>query len=151
MQFYVDKSGNLAGGVPSVYDLKISGTFDYGTTHYEGVLVEGEVTNFGWSPHAYGYFDFTFDATGELLTTFYDDYNDRGGDYWLASQTNFSGDWEVSHSGTKTRHDTAPFVPEASTLMLFGSGLSGLLFFARRRRLMKFQGIRVPKRRGNPE
>ncbi len=28
-------------------------------------------------------------------------------------------------------------VPEASTLMLFGSGLSGLLFYARKRRLMK--------------
>jgi hypothetical protein len=29
-------------------------------------------------------------------------------------------------------------VPEASTLMLFGSGLSGLLFFARKKRLIKF-------------
>ena len=29
-------------------------------------------------------------------------------------------------------------VPEASTLMLFGSGLSGLLFYARKRRLIKF-------------
>ena len=29
-------------------------------------------------------------------------------------------------------------VPEASTLMLFGSGLSGLLYFARKKRLIKF-------------
>lgn len=29
-------------------------------------------------------------------------------------------------------------IPEASTLMLFGSGLSGLLLYARKRRLMKF-------------
>lgn len=33
-------------------------------------------------------------------------------------------------------HGAAP-VPEASTLMLFGSGLSGLLFLARRKGLIK--------------
>jgi hypothetical protein len=33
--------------------------------------------------------------------------------------------------------EVAP-VPEASTLMLFGSGLSGLLFLARKKRLIKF-------------
>jgi len=32
----------------------------------------------------------------------------------------------------------APPVPEASTLMLFGSGLSGLVFYARKKRLIKF-------------
>jgi len=34
-------------------------------------------------------------------------------------------------------HGVSPVVPEASTLLLFGSGLSGLLFFARKKRLIK--------------
>lgn len=44
---------------------------------------------------------------------------------------------EVASNFYHTPGPAAP-VPEASTLMLFGTGLSGLLFFARKKRLIKF-------------
>ncbi len=50
------------------------------------------------------------------------------------------GDFYIDQSDLEVTYEpaAAPPVPEASTLMLFGSGLSGLLFYARKKRLIKF-------------
>lgn len=136
VSFYVDNAGNFSGGL---LGLEISGAFTYAGKDYSGRLVAGEVTNFGWTtvpPAGYGIFDFTFEFTNGALSPFYAANNNQGGDITFSESNTFTGDWTVDHGGS-AKHDTAP-IPEASTLLLFGGGLSGLLFFARKKRLIKF-------------
>jgi len=136
VSFQVDSSGNFSGGV-SGDDLGISGDFTYASKDYSGLLVAGEVTNFGWGTlSSYAIFDFTFEFTHGALSSFYAANNNQGGDILTSESNSFAGDWTVNHGGS-AKHDTAP-IPEASTLLLLGGGLSGLLFFARKKRLIKF-------------
>jgi hypothetical protein len=130
LQFHVDNSGNFSGGV-STYDLVISGTFTYNNIVYSGVLLTGEVTNFGWQdiPGPYAHFDLTFDVTGGLLASY---YGGSGGDFFSSEKSDFTGNWDVSHNGTKVKHDTAP-VPEPTTILLFGLGIAGIAVFGRRK------------------
>jgi hypothetical protein len=131
-KFYVDESGNFAGGVGG-YDLIISGFFSYGGKDYSGTLIAGEVTNFGWLniPGPYAIFDFSFDATGGTLIDFYG--GGKGGDVLTSESSTFTGNWNKSHSGTKVKHDTAP-LPEPDTILLFGLGIVGIAVFGRRKR-----------------
>ena len=50
---------------------------------------------------------------------------------FLASLGEANGGWVVNHSGRKVKHDTAPVVPIQSAVLLFGSGLIGLIGFRR--------------------
>jgi hypothetical protein len=130
LQFHVDSSGNFSGGVPG-YDLEIWGFFTYNGRIYNGLLLAGEVTNFGWQdvPGPYALFDFTFDVTGGELAPY---FGGLGGDFFSSEKSNFTGDWYVSHNGTKVKHDTAP-VPEPATLLLFGLGIAGIAIFGRKK------------------
>ena len=130
-KFYVNESGNFAGGVDG-YDLIISGSFSYGGKDYSGTLIAGEVTNFGWLniPGPYAIFDFSFDATGGALK---DLYNGAWGDVLTSESSTFTGNWNKSHSGKKVKHDTAP-LPEPDTILLFGFGIVGIAVFGRRKR-----------------
>jgi hypothetical protein len=129
VSFYVDSSGNFTGGIPSADDLVITGKIDVngdGVYEYSGTLLTGEVTNFGWrnqSPD--DQFDFTFDATGGSLASFYNPAI-GGGDYMSSENSNFNGDFTVDSSGIKTKHDTAPLVPEPGSMLLLGMGVLGM-------------------------
>lgn len=132
VQFHVDSAGNLTGGVVGD-DLLITGSFTYNSVFYSGTLVAGEVTQFGWQDMGnYFVFDFIFNFTSGALSQFYGNGNIPGGDVAFSELSAFNNDWTVNHSGTKTKHDTAP-VPEPATMLLLGSGLIGLAGFARRR------------------
>lgn len=140
--FYVDELGRFAGGVAGD-DLRITGTFSYGGTNYSGLLLAGEVNNFGWAiaPDRNGdgsldlHFDFTFDFTGGMLAPFYAAYDNRGADFSDNRINNFTGDWNVSHAGERVKIETAPTrVPEPGTLLLFGSGLAGIAVYLRNRK-----------------
>jgi len=135
VQFHVDGSGNFSGGVDGIDDLTISGSFTYNGINYSGVLLTGEVTNFGWQNipgTKYALFDLTFDSTGGALQGFYAGSENKGGDIFSSEISNFTGNWDTNHSGTKVKHDTAP-VPEPTTILLFGLGIVGIAVFGRRR------------------
>jgi len=127
--FYVNNSGIFTGGIVG-NDLVISGTFTYNSTTYNGVLVQGEVTNFGFADFSdLAIFDFTFNVTGGALAGF---FGPTGGDIFLSEINNFTGEFDVDSSGEKAKHDTTP-VPEPGTMMLLGSGLVGLAGWGRKK------------------
>ena len=80
--------------------------------------------------------------------------NDQGWDHMVSflitggpSEGNYVVGWEDLNLGDQDYDDLVfefegvspgPPVPEATTLMLFGSGLPGLLLYAKRKRLIKF-------------
>lgn len=134
-KFQVDSSGNFVSGV-SGDDLVITGSFSYGGNSYSGTLVSGEVTAFGWTVPGtpFALFDYTFDFTSGALSSFYAVYNNHGADIALSEVSDFNGDWTVTHSGIKTKHDTAPATPEPTSLFLLGSSLLGMAAFARKKR-----------------
>lgn len=136
--FYVDSSGNLTGGVVGGYDLKIYGDIDVdGDTvnEYSGLLVAGEVTGFGWLPITGTkgvLFDYTFDFKDGALSSYYAAYNNKGGDLVYAEKTTPPLSWTANHSGTATKHDTAP-TPEPASVALLGMGLIGFASSIRRK------------------
>lgn len=125
-QFNVDNLGNYSGSIPG-NDMEIYGNIDIdgdGVDEYSGLLISGNITNFGFLnvPGPYAYFDYTFDVTGGSLAPFYN--NGTGGDVVSSECSSFNGNWNVSHGGLKVKHDTAPTsTPTPGTLVLLSMGL----------------------------
>lgn len=136
-EFYVDNNGNFLSGVDG-NDLEIYGDIDIdndGYLDYTGLLVGGEVTDFGWEDvnGPYALFDFSFNFTGGALESFYAKNGYHGGNFITSDNSNFTGSWQTNHSGTKVKIDTAP-VPEPATmgLMFLGIGLFGFVMCFRK-------------------
>lgn len=133
--FYVDNNGDFVGGVDGEDDLQIWGNFTYEDKNYEGLLLAGEVNNFGWfDPTGPGVvFDFTFDIVGGALSEFYPD--GIGGDYFMSLTSNFGGwttdHWNNNSFGTSGR--VVNPVPEPASMLLLGTGLLGLVGFGKRK------------------
>jgi len=155
LQIYVDKNGNLKGGVPG-YDMvekvtKGSVTIEGVTYDVGDVLLQADVKAFGWQVDVYfgnDLFDFLFDTldpysglvkqgiwpyplplTGAYTTE---------GKAKLASGDNWTGDWKKSFEVIGVKGDKLP-TPEPSSLLLLGSGLLGFgayfrVRFGRKRR-----------------
>lgn len=130
--FYVDSSGNFTVGV-SGNDIEIYGKFTYNYNTYDGLLVAGDVTNFGFQDLGWGnyaIFDYTFDVNNNsILNNF---FGPKGGDVAFVEQdNNWDGTWDGGHSGLKVKHDTAP-IPIPSTVWIFGAGVILLLGIRRK-------------------
>jgi len=74
---YIDDSGTVVGGVPGD-DLVVAGSIVIDTDgdgepeHYEGVLLTGEIVDFGFQDGGGPFFDFLFRATGGELGHLFD-------------------------------------------------------------------------------
>jgi len=104
----------------------------------------------GTIPGGVSVFRFGDDPSGAPLRSSRESDNTSGNDHmvtWLItggqSAGNYAIAWEDLDLGDADYNDlvvevsgVSP-VPEASTLILFGAGLSGLLFYAKKRRLIK--------------
>ncbi len=103
LQLQLDSSGNVIGGVDG-HDLRVEGVIDTYILgqHFEGVLITGEIIEFGFqnSTATYDQYDFRFVPTGGVLvtdTTYFDgkDIGIRMG----SASSNFDGDFTVDFSG----------------------------------------------------
>lgn len=127
----VDNSGAFksTGTDNSLY---ISGLVDIDSTVYDGVLLTGAITDFGWGDpinignDQYQIFDFTFTVTGGLLADLFNGVNAPGGAISVSEDSGFGEDgWEVDFSGEFVKVDNFP-VPVPAAIWLFGSSLLGL-------------------------
>lgn len=135
----IDDSGVASGGTLTIGGTVLALGFSSGT------LLTGTLTDFGYSGTGGDPLEFLFDITG----------GDASGLYGAApagvilSATNFGGSFAVDfdnliggvlYTGTGTAiSDIAP-VPEASSLLLFGSGLVTLVIS---RRWKKYEGAKT--------
>ncbi len=121
----IDNSGVLSAGT-----LSIGGTI--ATLGYvSGTLLTGTLTNLGYpTSGSGGPLEFLFNVTGGDLASA---YGASGG--IILSQSGFNGGFAVdfNNAAFSGLADTGTVVPVPAAVWLFGSGLLGLIGFARRR------------------
>jgi hypothetical protein len=140
----VDQNGDFIAGdennltiIGKVVDDNATPIFSDDTVVYDGILLTGKITNFGWTDTInmytsyYQIFDFTFDVTGGSLA---DIFGSHGGAIALSGQSGFGSEgWEVNFSGEFVKVDNFP-VPIPAAAWLLGSGLVGLAVLKRNRK-----------------
>lgn len=130
----VDNSGNfISNGNDNTLIAAGRNIDPYGglpATVYDGILLEGNITDFGWGDPSdtgngqYQIFDFTFNIIGgELISLF----GSHGGAIAVSEASGFdvSAGWEEDFEGTFVKVDNFP-VPVPAAVLLLGSGLMGL-------------------------
>jgi hypothetical protein len=137
----ITTDGTTASGLGGD-DLSITGAIDVdgdGTPDFSGLLLAGEIAEFGSSTSGPGVFEFVFNLTGGALFGTLFGLPQAGVILGADGGSTYTGSFDVSFSnltagqgsGTGSA-DTAP-IPEPGTLLLLGSGIAGLVGFGRRR------------------
>jgi hypothetical protein len=136
-QIRVDQNGDLIAGDEN--NLTIIGKVvdDNDTVIHDGLLLTGEITDFGWTNTInmytcyYQIFDFTFDVTGGILA---DIFGSHGGAIALSEKSGFGSEgWNEDFAGKFVKVDNFP-VPLPAAVWLLGSGLVGLAGLRRKQR-----------------
>jgi hypothetical protein len=137
-QIKVDQNGDFIVGNGN--NLTIIGKVvdDNGTVIYDGLLLTGEITDFGWTDTInmytswYQIFDFTFDVSGGSLAEI---FGSHGGAIALSGNSGFgNGGWSENFSGEFVKVDNFP-VPLPAAVWLLGSGLVGLAGLRARKKI----------------
>jgi hypothetical protein len=140
----ITTDGTTASGVGGD-DLSIMGDIDLdgdSVIDLSGVLLTGEISQFGSTTSGPGVFEFVFDVTGgDLAATPLFAQPQVGVILGANGNSTFTGSFDVDFSnlsggqaGTGTGNsDTAP-IPEPGTVLLLGVGMAGLAGFGRRDR-----------------
>jgi phage baseplate assembly protein gpV len=135
--------GTSVGGV-AANNLVIGGDVDVdgdSVIDATGLLLSGEIAQFGASTAGPGLFEFVFNITGGAFAGTLFTQPQVGVILGLDGSSTYTGSFAVNFSNLigglagsgAGSADTAPVVPEPATLLLFGAGVAGLAGFGRRR------------------
>lgn len=140
IELIIDENGDLVSGTMKEYVDWGMVTIGDNTYNQSDILLQGQVTAFGWGEgtggEALGDFDFLVDIDGDVSKLVSDnlwpDSIPTGIVADAESIGTWNGNWNEDFSMSKVKGDKAP-VPEPGTLWLIGTGLVGLGIFLRRR------------------
>jgi len=133
LSFYVNSDGTFRDGVTD-NDLEIYGTVRNGDfsffSDYNGLLLAGEVTNFGYkkiNENGRSDFDITFGYTTGILVD-HGFFTNGGYNSTTAYDSSFNDSFQENHESDDAKHQTSP-IPIPHAIILLGSGLVGIVGF----------------------